>query len=150
MSTKVVTLLLVILLISVCFNIFFVTGYTRSRSKLNKLKTREGRVQLLSKRLNLTKSKEEQLIQLRQQLQTETDKFKEVNKPEIDAFWAEMIKDKPDTQKICAMVEDLSDKRDKLRMVKVDYLRKVLALCTPEQRSDLAEMIRERSFLKQL
>lgn len=143
-------ILTVVALISIGFNVFFVSGYARARSTLTKLGSPEGRVQLLAHRLGLSKTQEERIIELRRQLQQEIKEFDELHDSEIGEFWAEMVKDEPDPDKIQLQLKATSNHQEDMRALKTDYLGKVFSLLTPEQRRKVALMIRERSFLQQL
>ncbi len=142
--------LTVLLLISICFNVCFIIGYARTRSVLKQLQTDEGRIHLIARQLNLSKEQEAQFVRLRAELREKMDRYQRENAGEIDAFWAEMSKDNPDMDKIKALLDASGGKREALRLVTIEYMRKAFPLLAPEQRKSLAKMIRERSFFKQL
>ena len=143
-------ILIFLLLASLGFNVFFIYGYLSSRSTLEKLGTPEGRIQLFARKFNLSKEQEEQIIALNTELRGKMDSYDKENKAELDEFWGEMIKDKPDSDRIDVLLETTSTKRKQLRRDMVRFFQKVFALLTPEQRRQVAQMIRERSFLKQI
>lgn len=143
-------LLLVLFLVSLGFNLFFIAGYRRARATLEKLKTDRGAIQLLSRRLHCTPEQEERLVAIRKQLQEDVAAFEKTHSPEIDAFWDEMIKDNPDPDRILELEQSLAEKRMEMRHRVVEGFQKAFGCLTPEQRRDLARMIKERSFLKQL
>lgn len=143
-------LMLVSLLVSVGFNLFFVAGYRRARSTLDKLKTDRGYVQLLSPRLKLTAAQESRLVSIKEELRKNTEEFNKAHSPEIDAFWDEMVKDNPDPDRVLALEQALAEKRMEMRHRVIGRIQEAFACLTPAQRTDLARMIKERSFLKQL
>lgn len=143
-------LLLVVALVSIGFNVFFIAGYRRARSTLDKLKTDRGYVQLLSRRLNFTPAQEAKLVTIKEGLQKDTAAFNKAHSPEIDAFWDEMVKDAPDPAKTEVLEKALSVKRQEMRHRVVERIREAFACLSPEQRRDLARIIKDRSFLKQL
>ena len=143
-------ILIFLLLASLGFNVFFIYGYLSSQSTLEKLGTPEGRIQLFARKFNLSKEQEEQIISLNKELRGKMDSYDKENKAELDEFWGEMIKDKPDSDRIDVLLETTSTKRKQLRRDMVRFFQKVFALLTPEQRRQVAQMIRDRSFLKQI
>ena len=140
----------VLLVVSLCFNVCFIIGYARTRSVLKQLQTDEGRIHLIARQLNLSEEQEKQFVRLRAGLQQEKDRYQKENAGEIDAFWAEMSQDNPDMEKIKTLLHASAKKREALRLVTIEYMREAFPLLTPEQRKALANMIRERSFFKQL
>jgi Spy/CpxP family protein refolding chaperone len=143
-------LLLLVALVSIGFNLFFIAGYRRARSTLDKLKTDRGYIQLLSRRLDFTPEQEERLVAIKGDLQKEIEAFNKAHSPEIEAFWDEMVKDAPRPAELEALEKALSAKRLEMRRRVVERIREAFACLTPEQRRDLARIIKERSFLKQL
>jgi len=141
--------LTVLLLLSAGFNVFFITGYLRARATLSALRTDEGHIRLIAKRLRLTTQQEEQFLRIRAELRAETDRYERENAADIDAFWEEMSKDQPDIEKIRAMIRGSFMKKNELRLVMVEYMHRAFRLLTPDQRKALAKMIREKSFFKQ-
>jgi Spy/CpxP family protein refolding chaperone len=137
-------------MVSIGFNVFFITGYYHARATLRELRSDEGRVRLIARQLNLTKQQEEQFLRLRAELKKETDRYDKENAAEIDAFWEEMSKDQPDFAKIKGMLRASFEKKNELRLVMVEYMYKAFPILTSEQRKALATMIRERSFFRQL
>jgi Spy/CpxP family protein refolding chaperone len=143
-------LLCILLLVSVGFNLFFIAGYRRARSTLDKLKSDRGYIQLLSRTLHFTPEQEEKLVDIRRRIQDETAGFNRSHSPEIDAFWDEIIKDSPDPDRILELEQSLAEKRIEMRQRMVGLIQEAFGCLTPEQRRELARMIKERSFLKQL
>lgn len=146
-------LLLVVAFVSIGFNVFFIAGYRKgraARATIEKLKTDRGYVQLLSRRLDLTPAQEAKLVGVREALNKDSEAFKKANASEIDAFWDEMVKDSPDPARLQELEQALSGKRREMRLRVVERIREGFACLTPAQRRDLARMIKDRSFLKQL
>jgi Spy/CpxP family protein refolding chaperone len=141
---------IVLLAVSLCFNAFFIIGYSGSRAVLKQLRTDEGRIHLIARQIGLSKQQEEQFVNLRAELQKERERYETANRAETDAFWDEMSKDNPDIEKIKALLRASAQKREALRLVTVEYMSRAFRLITPDQRIALAKMIRERSFYKQL
>jgi len=137
--------LLLLLATSICFNVFFIGGYLKSRAKLNRLKTVEGRMRLIAERLDLTGSQEEALIRRRMLLKADIDAYRTAKGAAIDAYWEEMVKETPDTEKIDALLEATSDKREETKLV-VDCIRDIMAELTPDQRRAFAKMLREKNY----
>lgn len=147
MNKKINRLLLLGLILSLCFNIFFISGYFFTRSVIRKLRTTEGHLQLVAKKLKLNKVQEKELTQLVEQLKERGEAIKQDNLVEIETFWAEMIKDKPDSQKIKAMLGRSLEVQSRFQALVVDYLREFMKVLTPEQRETLVQLIKERNKL---
>ena len=135
-------LLIIFLIISVSFNVFFILGYARSRHVVNMLKTPEGRTNFVAKKLKLTKDQKRIFIQLAKEFMTEKFQFKKDYSKEIETFWQEMLKSKPDFQKISAGLELRLTLDRKLQPLQQDFLQKLLKILTPEQRTLYVKLLR--------
>lgn len=150
MKTVSRNLLLVLLLVSVGFNLFFIAGYRRARSTLDKLKTDRGHIQLLSRQLHFTPEQEAKLVTIREGLQKDAAALNKAHSPEIDAFWDEMVRDNPDLDKLLELEQPLAEKRLEMRHRMIGRMLEAFGCLTPEQRRDMVRMLKDRSFLKQL
>ena len=58
--------LLVLLVVSLCFNLFFAGVYTHTCSEIKRLKTPEGRMESVAERLKLSEDQMERFVQLQE------------------------------------------------------------------------------------
>lgn len=149
MNKKNNRLTLILLIISLCFNMFFAGGYLFSRRILKQLKTPEGRAQLLVRRLKLSPAQQDLLLQLREQLQIQATKSKQTNRADIDAFWQEIAKDNPDSLKIENLLERASQARKEYMVLASKIMREFLCVLSTEQRWAYVEILRKNRYLKQ-
>jgi len=61
-----------------------------------------------------------------------------------------VVKDNPDPDRILELEQSLAEKRIEMRQRMVGLIQEAFGCLTPAQRRDFAQMIKERSFLKQL
>lgn len=136
--------LLLLLVGSLCFNLFFAGAYIHTCSEIQKLKTPEGRNESVVKRLKLSKDQMERFVQLEEQLNEQTEMIKKDHRADIEAFWREAMKDNPDSQKVRELLDRLSDMRGKHGMLRAEILLAFLKVLTPEQKKLYVEMFRKK------
>lgn len=146
MNKKSKKITLILLIISLCFNVFFAAGFIYSRHILKKIRTPEGRMQIVSKRLDLTQYQQESFLLLREQLQTHALKTKQEFKSEIDSFWQELVKNNPDTLKIKKLIEEASQGRTELMILASKQIQEFLKTLTPEQREAYVKFLRRNKI----
>ena len=146
MNKKKSTVLIVVLIVSLCFNLFFIGGYARTRAILKHLQTPEGRVELAAKRLELSAEQQTEITALAAQLKDEGDRMKDQHREQIETFWAEMLREKPDPGTIRSSLEQAAGVHQKSQALKVDYLLKILKELTPGQRKQYVKMIRKKNL----
>jgi len=138
--------LIVILIVSICFNLFFVGGYLRTRSLLKQLAAPGGRIELAAKRLELSGEQKKKIIALASDLKAEGERMKERHREEIEAFWFEAIKDEPDTKVIRSLLENAAAIQQQEQAMKISYLLRILQSLNPTQRRQCVKMIREKNI----
>jgi len=139
-------LLTFLLIISVCFNVFFIIGYMKTSRFLALLKTTEGRVQLVSDRLGLDDAQREKVAGLMTELRSHQAAIKEANRALNDEFWNEIVEDEPDMQKIAALLAESTEQVETSRRLGAEYLQVVMQSLNKDQRQGLVRMIREKDF----
>lgn len=127
-------LLVILLIISVSFNVFFILGYARTRHVVKTLKTPEGRAEFVSKKLKLNQKQKDAFFKLGEKIGVEKLKMKKQYSKEAEMFWQELLKTNPDSQKISAGLELRSALERKLLPLQHDFLIKFLTILTPEQK----------------
>ncbi len=143
-STRV--LLLIALLVSLCFNLFFVGGYLRTRAILKKIGSPEGRVQLIARRLDLTPEQEETVTGLVVELREKQAGLKAGHREAIGRFWAEIVTDSPDFEMIREDLARTAESDREARALEVRYLWEILQALTPEQREQAVKIIRGKDI----
>lgn len=148
MNKKYNKIVWILLAISLCFNIFFAGGYVFSRHILRKLRTPEGRIELIAKRLKLSESQKEGFQQLGYQLQTHAGKIKQSYQTDIDSFWQEAVNDNRDSLKINDLLDRLSQGRKEYMMLASEHLYEFLKVLNAEQRRAYIRFLRKRGVLR--
>ena len=105
MNKKYYRLTLILLIISFCFNMFFAGGYLVSRRIQKKIRSPEGRLEFVAKRLKLSQAQQESFQQLREQLLTQAKKIRQTYQDDINDFWQEVAKENPDSLKIKVLLD---------------------------------------------
>ena len=136
-------LFVILLIISVSFNVFFILGYARTRHVVKTLKTPEGRAEFVSKKLKLNQEQKAAFFQLGKKIGIEKLKMKTQYSKEVEAFWQELLKNNPDPQKISAALELRSALDRTLLPVQQDFLIKFLKILTPEQKKLFVNLLRK-------
>ena len=136
-------LLIIFLILSVSFNVFFILGYARTRHVVKTLKTPEGRAEFVSKKLKLNKEQKTAFFQLGKKIGIEKLKMKMQHSREIEIFWQELLKTNPDPQKISAGLELSLALGRNLQPLQQDFLIKFLKILTPEQRKLFVNLLRK-------
>lgn len=142
-------LLVIFLVISLCFNLFFVGAYLYTGKVLKRIKMSEGIARLVAKQLDLSKTQQEVFLKLRGSLQSQAKKIKQANYSDIEAFWQEIVKDSPDSQKIDGLIEKTSVSREEFIKLTSKYMQEFLRVLTPKQRKAFMEMRQKRSAVFQ-
>ena len=135
--------LIIFLILSVSFNVFFILGYARTRHVVKTLKTPEGRAEFVSKKLKLNQEQKVAFFQLGEKIGIEKLKMKKQHSKEIEIFWQEFLKSNPDPQKISAGLELRSALDRKLQPLQQDFLIKFLKILTLEQRKLFVNLLRK-------
>ena len=135
--------LIIFLILSVSFNVFFLLGYARTRHVVKMLKTPEGRAEFVSKKLKLNQEQKAAFFQLGEKIGMEKLKMKNQHGKEIEIFWQELLKSNPDPHKISVGLELRSALDRQLLPLQLDFLIKFLKILTPEQRKLFIDLLRK-------
>ncbi len=146
MNKRIRTTLVVALAVSICFNLFFIGGYLRTRMLLKKIGTVRGRVQLMADRLKMSEEQKRKVMKLVTDLRAQQEAIKNAHREKIDTFWNEIVKDRPDFEKIKTRLSRTAEASRKSRDLEIRYLWKILRVLTPEQRGEAVKMIREKKI----
>ncbi|HXG61590.1 MAG TPA: hypothetical protein VNO22_09455 [Planctomycetota bacterium] len=127
---------------SVAFNAFFVAGYVRSRDEVRRAATPQGRLEVIADRLDLDADQRREFEALRAEW---IQKALEVRRPylaDLDAFWAEMMKDAPDAARLAELQKKALDVRVKAGEVSLAYVRAFMVRLRPDQRERYVRLLR--------
>ena len=135
-----------VLIISLCFNLFFMGGFVISRNYLLKLKILEGRTHILSKRLHLTPTQTDQSIKLAGQFSHDLKALRSVHQTNWDLLQSQVLSEQIDPQKIKELAEQSSGVFWEYRSLFVNYFTKSLEILSPDQRRQLVMHVRNRNL----
>jgi len=130
----------ILLSISLAFNVFFVVGMRRAHRHRRLVETAEGRVQLLAEKLDMDAEQRAKWLALEKGVWAEHQAFKKEIAAQVDAFWSEMIKDKPDASALQAFVQSAPGPQRRRRFV--EHMQGLMAILRPEQRQRAAEFFK--------
>jgi Spy/CpxP family protein refolding chaperone len=131
----------VILIISLCFNLIFLTGYAAIFLTVRTLSTPQGRLAYVARHLKLTKTQETELWMLGGTIR---DYRKEMNKnraEQINELCAELSSNNPDYDKINQLVGKMVEARGKYLGFASEQMETFLKDLTPEQRQIIVNKI---------
>lgn len=134
-----------LLVVSVCFNLFFLAGAAKVRKVLKQLKTPEGRAEWVGKQIGLD---QDQRKAVRNLMTGQTDKLKELGRewrPEFEKYWRVATDPGADRSRIEAAVENLYAPFKEAAIIKTECFRDILELMTREQQQALIELIRKKN-----
>ena len=133
------TLLVIILAVSLAFNILFAAGYLQARKRMEEARTFRGRSEALARQLELDAEQYEVFNHLR-------DEFEQLSgrmASEREVFINELIKEKPD-QKI---LEDfcVGKSMKQIRLERLALMQRFVSILRQDQRAKLVERVKNRS-----
>ncbi len=140
-------ILLLLLALSIGFNVFFAAGYLRARREFERMQQRnkmlqtfEGRCQLFIEKLDLDLQQRGVFEQLLKEFMEKNRTLAEEQHDELERFLQEIVKDKPDP----LVTEDYinNPRVFEQRRIMVEQLLEFMRYLSPEQRRELANTIR--------
>lgn len=132
----------VLLAVSVAFNLFFLVGYMQSSDPPPQGMRFERRAKKWAEKLNLDQQQTGVFEHLLTETIQERKRIREESHPERDRFLAELIKDNPDEGVLLEFAR--SNIHQSRRESMVRYVKKFVAILTPEQRQTFVDSIRSR------
>jgi len=148
MKTK---LLYLTLILSLGFNLFFVAGYLRESRRLQKTDPRQRQIELVSKRLSLSRSQEEQLRDILKHSRREILRLKERQKKTIRLFRREFDKTAPDIRRLKEAMTSVEQERKRAKNRLSKEWRTFFGSLTPRQKDKAKKMlIRHPELRRQL
>ena len=135
----------ILLALSLALNVSFVAGFVHTRSALRGLQTREGRTRWIADRLKLEGERRKQFEQLAEEWRSQMRARQDESRAATEAFWAEMLRDRRDREKIRKMVERSFPAQGEALLWSADHLIRVFDVLSPDERRALATMIQDRT-----
>lgn len=136
-----------LVLLSVCLNVSFVAGFLYTRRALRKLETAEGRAEWAARKLGLDEGQRRAFGELHGEWRAVLEKVQREHGAEIEAVWAEAVKENPEPEALRARLEPLLDAQRRTTVQGLEHLVRVFKVLKPAQRRALVDMIRRKDRL---
>lgn len=136
----------ILLGISLCFNVFFVSGYLSARRIPKLLATPAGWTQIVSDRLGLDDRQRQELVAVNARREAQMQEVRSPYAKGYEAFWGEVLKDEPDRKRIAEIQQESAVLHGQMARIRTEFLLDTVKLMTPEQRTRYARMVRGRSI----
>jgi len=131
---------------SLAFNLAFVVGYVYVRDVVRQLGTAEGRVELVGRRIGVEPELRKECAAIERERIATRKAILDAEKPGIDAFFAEAVKDEPDMDKLRAMVDAGIDLHHRMLRNDLEHLMRIVVKLNPEQRRIMAAIIQKEDL----
>jgi len=139
----------VVLIISLCFNLFFAVGFLRARLMVKKLETPSGRTEHVAEKLNLTASQRIKLGRLQIRLHNKIIAFRRKQAGRQKAF-AEMISTGAmNPEKVRGYVIESQKDAQELHGQFARHMVELVKLLNPQQRKHMSDIFKERERMMQ-
>lgn len=133
--------LIVILTVSLCFNVFFASSYAIVGRAAKNLRTAQGRAQLIARHLKLTKQQKEELAQLIGQVQQYRKEMRKNHASEVDELCNELSKAQPDYNRVNQLIGIVVGERAKLAKFRAEKIQEFLKTLNLQQRQVVVKKI---------
>ena len=131
----------IVLVVSLCLNLFLLSAGAVILLKGKKMKTSRGRIEYVAKFLKLTKEQKIELWQLTRPLRQNRREMRQEHMQEINELSAELSKNDPDYEKINQIIGKIAEARGKFLGFAAEQLEPFLKDLTLEQRQIIAKKI---------
>ena len=126
--------LVALLALSIAFNLAFAFGFFYAQQQLQRLATPEGRWQVISDELQLSKKQQQQVQVIWQRGRERLLPLQRRHSDDLKAFWTEMMADKPDARRIRKILKRTAKATNEAREIRVELMFELMLVLTPEQR----------------
>lgn len=126
-----------VLFISLGLNLCFLSSYFVVFSKLKQLKSPEGRLEMVARRLKLSGLQKERLAVLAREVFEHRQAIRSRYSVEIAEFRSELAKESPDYGKIGQLMAIAVDEHAKTDRMLAEKIQELLKALTPQQRQDI-------------
>jgi len=128
-----------LLAVSMAFNAFFAFGYLQGEAHAGQRRSFRDRARAMARQLDL----DDRQLQAFEQILEGYERLREARAPQREAFWAELVKDRPDEKLLDDYMAGEPARRD--RLAKLALIQKMIALLSPQQREKLVQLVKKRS-----
>lgn len=139
-------LLFTLLTVSLVFNAGFVVGYVYVRNLVAALRTPEGRIDLVGRRIGVDERTRALCVGIERDRLAERRRILASERAGLDAFYAETVRDDPDMERLRAMVDAGMDLHRRLLRNDLEHFMRIAAHLTPEQRRIMARIVRDEDL----
>lgn len=136
----------ILLIVSLGFNVFFMTGFLVAKHRLSKLRSPSGRVELLSRRMHLDKEQIDQVKRLKAKILLESAPFRLRRWENLQALSAEISKQNPDPANIKTIVSRSLFLRTEQQERIAEYINDFINILDYQQRKKLGRKILDNRF----
>ncbi len=136
-----------LLILSICFNVFYMAGHAKARRTLKMLKTPDGRARLMAREIGLDPNQTEACSRLLLRQLTDMNALKDSGAEDIEEFLTLILKPERDKERMKVLLDKLGEMFKKGARIKADCLRDLFAVMTGEQRRALIRLAREKTAL---
>ena len=147
MKTK---LLVIALLISLCFNLFFAIGFVKARETVRKFRLPEGQAELVARKLNLTNPQRAKFDALKKDMKQKILAFQTRKAERQKAMAAEMARGSVDAGRFQTHVNSSRKDMEELHRMFAEQMMMFIKELTPEQRRLMGDIFNEKKDLMKL
>ena len=138
-----------VLLLSACFNVFFVAGYLRTRSTVSDGASPEARAAAVADRLELKGTERDPFIRALADWLGRAREFRRRHRLETESFWKEVLKEHPDSGALEELRRRGTDVQAEATRESIPYLRRALQSLPAGKRDEFVALIRTRGSGKE-
>ena len=138
----------IFVIVSLVANFGFVGGYVGASLQRDATATPSGALQMLVERLGLGSQQVDSLNRHRGTAAIVHRELERTNRPDIEMFWAELLKDKPDGNRLRTMTQAIAARQVTFTLSVAEELRAFMADLDPKQQQAFADLIRERPIFQ--
>jgi len=136
-------LLWLLLIVSVCFNVFFLIGAAKARRTFQQLRTADGRARFVAERLDLDEDQTRAVGEVLRRQHIALKKLHDEHAADIEAYWDAALRTDRDSPPPDSMVERLAPMWKQGAVIRTACLREMLALLTREQQQAALDWLRK-------
>ena len=135
-------LLILMLIVSVLFNLFFAVGFFDARVSAQKAATPEGPAQQVAEKMRLSDGQRQAWGELRREVGQHMRAANQVREANFRAAQAEMAQPQPDVRRIRGLMQENARTQAEARTFAMEHMAEFLKTLSPEQREVWSQMVR--------
>lgn len=141
------TLLGGILILSVGFNLFFLTGYFKAKHTVTQTHTLQQRMEAAAQKLGLDSGQQSRLMEIFKETQRRQSALKRDQRTATRRFLKEFRKPDPDIQRLRTLLGTLDQEQKELNRFARKQWRDFYRNLTPKQRTAVSQLLQRRPDL---